>query len=177
MESIKSEFEGGLSLTYKTFSLEQQNSPDDSDSQVWEHPDRPSRGLPALAAAQSAKNQGEELFLKYHLAAFEARHKEGLDTGDVSAVKEIAALAGLDMDRFDKDMEDQASWEAVGKDHIESKEKYNTFGVPTLVFEGDRAVFVKLMDTPDSKEENLSLLKLICEMGGEMPYLLELKRP
>ena len=73
MERIKSELAEGLSIQWKAFSLDQQNSEESPDFMMWEHPDYPSRGIPALVAGKAAKNQGETLFLKFHLAAFALR--------------------------------------------------------------------------------------------------------
>ena len=59
---------------WNTFSLDQQNSEKGPDFMMWEHPDYPSQGVRALVAAKAAKNQGELLFLRFHLATFKARH-------------------------------------------------------------------------------------------------------
>jgi len=177
LESIKGEVEGGLSIQWKAFSLDQQNSQESPDFMMWEHPDYPSDGVPALVAGKAAKNQGDAPFLRFHLAAFKARHDEEKEIADRKLLREIARKAGLDPVRFEQDMARRETWQAVGEDHLEAKKKYNVFGVPTLVFEHGQAVFVKLASIPESKEERLSLFALISDMGAKRPYLLELKRP
>ncbi len=177
MESIKTEVADGLSIQWKTFSLDQQNSEKGPDFMMWEHPDYSSRGIPALVAAKAAKNQGEPLFLRFHLATFEARHDEGKDIADRKVLREIAKYAGLDPVRFEQDIAREETWHAVGENHMESKRKYGVFGVPTLVFGQEQVVFVKLGPIPESKEERISLFELIYGMGVKRPYLLELKRP
>jgi predicted DsbA family dithiol-disulfide isomerase len=177
LESIKSEVAGGLSIQWKAFSLDQQNSEESPDFMMWEHPDYPSRGIPALVAAKAAENQGEPLFLRFHLATFEAKHDEGKDIADRKVLRDIAKYKGLDTVRFKQDMAREETWQAVGEDHMESKRKYDVFGVPTLVFGQGKAVFVKLGSIPESREERISLFELICGMGAKRPYLLELKRP
>ncbi len=177
MESIKTEVADGLSIQWKTFSLDQQNSEKGPDFMMWEHPDYSSRGIPALVAAKAAENQGEPLFLRFHLATFEARHDEGKDIADRKVLREIAKYAGLDPVRFEQDIAREEAWHAVGEDHMESKRKYGVFGVPTLVFGQEQVVFVKLGPIPESKEERISLFELIYGMGVKRPYLLELKRP
>ena len=177
MESIKTEVADGLSIQWKTFSLDQQNSEKGPDFMMWEHPDYSSRSIPALVAAKAAENQGEPLFLRFHLATFEARHDQGKDIADRKVLRDIAKYAGLDPVRFEQDMAREETWRAVGEDHIESKREYGVFGVPTLVFGQRQAVFVKLESIPESKEERISLFELIYGMGVRRPYLLELKRP
>ena len=177
LEGIKSEVAEGLSIQWKAFSLDQQNSEESPDFMMWEHRDYPSRGVPALVAAKAAKNQGEPLFLGFHLATFEARHDEGKDIADRKVLRDIAKYAGLDPVRFEQDMAREETWQAVGEDHMESKRKCGVFGVPTLVFGQGQAVFVKLDSIPESKEERVSLFELIYGMGAKRPYLLELKRP
>ena len=177
MESIKTEVADGLSIQWKTFSLDQQNSEKGPDFMMWEHPDYSSRGIPALVAAKAAENQGEPLFLRFHLATFEARHDEGKDIADRKVLRGIVECAGLDPVRFEQDIAREETWHAVGEDHMESKRKYGVFGVPTLVFGQEQVVFVKLGPIPESKEERISLFELIYGMGVKRPYLLELNRP
>jgi predicted DsbA family dithiol-disulfide isomerase len=171
------EVEGGISVQWKTFSLEQQNSKEGPDFMLWENPDYPSQGFMALVAAKAAINQGQPSFLKFHRATFKARHEEGKDIGDLEVLKEIALKTDLDLARFERDVARDETWQAAGEDHTESRKKYNVFGVPTLVFEQGKPVYVKLQSIPESREERLSLFELIADMGAERPYLLELKRP
>jgi len=177
LESIKAAVEGGLSIQWKTLSLEQQNSQESPDFMLWEHPDYPNQGVLALVAAKAARNQGEASFLRFHLATFRARHDEGKDISDRKVLMDIATSADLDVVRFEKDMGKKETWQAVGQDHIESKSRYNAFGVPTLVFGQGQAVFVKLASIPESREERVSLFAFISDMGEKRPYLLEVKRP
>ncbi len=177
LESIRAAVKEGLSIHWKTFSLDQQNSTEAPDFKMWEHRDYPSRGVPALAAAKAAKNQGEELFLRFHLATYKAKHDRNRDIADRKVLRDIAKDAGLDVARFEKDMEKKKTWRAVGKDHMESRKKYEVFGVPTLVFNDRNPVFVKLKSLPKSQEARISLFEFIEDMGAKRPYLLELKRP
>ena len=177
LESIKAEVEGGLSIEYKTFSLDQQNSQESPDFMMWEHPDYPARGVAALAASKAAKGQGEKSFLSFHLATFRARHHEDRDIADLEVLTNIARDAGLDLARFEQDLNKKETWQAVGKDHMESKRKYDAFGVPTVVFKKGQAIFIKLGSLPESKKERLSLFGFVSDMGAKRPYLRELKRP
>lgn len=178
MESIKNTVEGGrLAIRWKTFSLEQINSTEDPDFRIWENPKYPSKGVLALVASKAAKNQGDEPFLKFHRATFETMHDKTMDISDMSLLKEVARDVGLDLARFENEITQEKTWQAVGKDHTESREKYGVFGVPTLVFGEGKPVFVKLQSIPESQKERLALFELVYRMGAKMPYLLELKRP
>jgi len=177
LENIKTEVDGGLTIQWKTFSLEQQNNQEGADFKIWEQQDYPSRGVLALVASKAVLNQGDSSFLKFHMATFEALHDEGEDIGNGKVLRDIAKNVGLDLEQFDQDMERDETWKAVGEDHTESKRKYNVFGVPTFIFGKGQAVYVKLESIPESGEERDSLFQLIHDMGAERPYLLELKRP
>ena len=177
MESIKKEVGEDFAIQWKSFSLDQQNSEKGQDFMMWEHPEYLSQSVPALVAAKAAKNQGEQLFLRFHLATFAAKHDGGKDIANQKVLRDIAKYAGLDLVRFEQDMAREETWKAVGEDHIESKEKYDVFGVPTMVFEEGQVVFVKLASIPESRHERTSLFELIYGMGAKRPYILELKRP
>ena len=75
-----------------------------------------------------------------------------------------------------EDLRSASSRQWVGVDHREAEEKYEVFGVPTLVFEEKWPFFLKLGTLPDAKEENVSFFKDIKELIVGRPYLLEMKR-
>jgi predicted DsbA family dithiol-disulfide isomerase len=177
LESIKEDVGKGLSIKWKAFSLEQQNNQKGPDFKIWEHPDYPSLGLPALVAAKAAENQGEGAFIKFHLAVFEARHGLGKNIRKPEVLKEIAGEVNLDPGPFEKDCEDPKTREAVGKDHMEARKKYNIFGVPTLIFDDKKPVYIKIEAVPQSKKERISLFESIYKMAVIQPYLIEVKRP
>ncbi len=108
---------------------------------------------------------------------FEARHKNRIDISDPEELVEIARQSGLDLIRFGEDIKNSETFTAVGKDHEEARICHNIFGVPTLVFEGNKAVYVKLESIPKSKEEQISLFELLSGITIKRPYLLEIKRP
>jgi len=91
-------------------------------------------------------------------------------------LQEIAQEAHLDVQRFMEDLRSDASRQWVGADHREAEEKYEVFGVPTLVFEEKWPFFLKLGRLPDSQEENVSFFKEIKAVIVGRPYLLEMKR-
>jgi predicted DsbA family dithiol-disulfide isomerase len=177
LDSIKDTAGGGLSIQWKRFSLEQQRAQKENpDFKIWEQPDTPSRGILALVASQAAEYQGEAPFRRFHLAVFEAKHSQDRDIADLDVLKEIARGSGLDMTRFENDMANRETWLAIGRDHEEGREKYGVMGVPTLVFPGENAIFVKLTELPDSREERVGLFGYVAKGAVDRPYLAEFKR-
>ena len=166
-----------IKVNWKAFSLEQQNSKKGPDFKLWEHPEFPARGVKALAASKAAANQGEELFGKFHYQIFRLRHDKHQNIADDSLLAAAAENTGLEMNRFEKDMKDPATWESVGRDHQEGKEIHNLFGVPTLIFETGKPVYVKISELPVSGSDKRTLFELIVDMAVRHPCLMELKRP
>jgi len=174
LESIKRRLDGDMTIHWKTHSLEQEDN--DSGYSVWEHPEDQTHGVLALVAAKAAQNQGDLLFGSFHMGVFRARHENHKNIADKKVLAEIAEKIGLDVPRLEKDMERRETWEAVGQDHTESVETYDAFGVPTVVFPGNSAVFIKLDALPEDLDERVSLYRFILDMAVSKPYLHELKR-
>ena len=120
--------------------------------------------------------QGDLLFDPFHLLLYKAFHEKKRDTTRDEVLQEIAQEAHLDMQRFMEDLRSAASRQWVGEDHGEAVEKYQVFGVPTLVFEEQWPFFLKLGSLPDSAEENVTFFKEIKGLIVGRPYLLEMKR-
>ena len=165
-----------MDIHWKCFSLEQDHSTKGEDFKLWDHPEIPSRSLKALQAAKCAQAQGTHLFEPFHLLLYEAFHKQKRDTTRDEVLQEIAQEAHLDVERFMEDLGSDTSRQWVGDDHREAVEKYEIFGVPTLVFEEKWPFFLKLGTLPDSKEENVNFFIEIKEVVERRPYLLEMKR-
>lgn len=166
-----------LSVEWKVLSLEQINQKQGEGFKVWENPLFPSRGIPALAAAKAAQRQGTALFNRFHRLVFEACHRQGRDISKRPVLVKAAQKAGLDVQLFERDLDLKENLEAIGKDYQEARQCYNLFGAPTLVFENDEAIYVKIESVPETEEGSIKLLEQIFQMGLHMPYLLELKRP
>lgn len=177
LESIKADIPGGLDISWKTFSLEQQNSRKGPEFLLWEHPEYPTYGIPALIASKAAKNQGQELFLKFHFALFDARHNGFKNISSSEILKDIAKQSGLDIEQFERDIKKEETIQSMAQDHLHGKTRHNLFGVPFLDFDGKNPVYIKLSLLPDSKEERISLFDLIYESAVKHPYLMEIKRP
>jgi len=177
LEIIEKSDKVDLSIEWKVLSLEQINQNRGEDFKVWEHPEYPARGIPALVAAKAALRQGEASFKKFHRLLFKAHHHQGKDIRKRAVLLETALEAGLDIQKFEKDLDLKENIQGIEDDYIEAKQSYNLFGVPSFVFENDEAIYVKLESVPETEEESIKMLEHLFQMGLDMPYLLELKRP
>jgi len=177
LEKIERCNEVDLSIEWKVFPLEQVNQNQGEGFRIWEHPEYPARGIAALTAAKAASRQGDALFDKFHRLVFKAYHSEGKDISQKPVLTAAAVEAGLDVQKFEKDLDLRETLESLGRDYQEARQSHNLFGVPTFVFENDEAIYVKLESVPETETEGVNLLKHIFRMGLEMPYLLELKKP
>ena len=176
LQSVKSTLGETLAIHWKCFSLEHAHAPDGEKLQLWEQPDAESRSLKALQAAKCAQAQGNLLFDPFHMLLYEAFHKAKRDTTRDDVLQEIAQEAHLDVQRFIEDLSSDGSRQWVAADHREAVEKYEVFGVPTLVFEEKWPFFLKLGTLPDSAEEHVTFYKEIKDVIAGRPYLLEMKR-
>jgi predicted DsbA family dithiol-disulfide isomerase len=166
-----------LSIEWKVLSLEQINQNRGQDFKVWEHPEYPTRGISALVAAKSALRQGGSSFKTFHRLLFKAYHDHGKDISKRSVLSETALEAGLNIDTFEEDLDLRETIQGIEDDFKEAKQSYNLFGVPSFVFENDEAIYVKIDSVPKTEEESIKMLEHLFQMGLNMPYLLELKRP
>ena len=96
----------------------------------------PASSMPAQIAGKCALLQGEEAFERFHAAVFRALFGESRDVSDAGVLLELAAEAGLDVDRFGADIEDGAHEEAVMAEFEEARAEYEGWGVPLAIIGG-----------------------------------------
>ena len=166
-----------MTVNWRFFSLEQVNSQQGAGWKIWEQPDDYlSRGLPAFRAAQAARNQGEDAFNSYHMALIRARNEQRRDIADINTLVELAGSAGLDIDRFKKDLDDRQMLDRLAQDHTHAVDNLGIFGTPTLVFPENQAVFLK-MSPPPAPEDSLSVFTEIRQLAEKRRNIQEVKRP
>jgi predicted DsbA family dithiol-disulfide isomerase len=153
-----------LRVDWRTFSVKAVNEDGDSASTL-----RPSSlSSTALALAHAARDAD---FSFYHAKVFQAMH-EGAPI-DQEVLYRIAADAGVDVQRFARD---ERRWLlSVAEEHDDAERRYNVFGTPTLVLNG-QSVFLKLNKAPDPGEE-LHVWESLCCVATCYPEVLEIKRP
>ena len=167
-----------IHVNWKSFSLEQVNGTNGPEWKVWDQLDTyESRSLTSLRAGKAAKLQGSKLFEKFHLELLTARHGKTprISLSDSSSILKLASKIGLDMKKFETDMNDRSLLETIARDHIEAVEQYGVFGTPTFVFPNGASAFVKMIKPPAGKAART--LELLSEMMSEQIYIGEIKRP
>lgn len=102
----------------------------------------PSWSLELLALAELARETGRDRHECFVDAAFAAVYDAGADLSEFQGWLEIGAEAGLDLDAYTRDSD---RWRAeVGLWHSEARDDLGVDRVPSLVFDDDRVLFVKL---------------------------------
>ena len=164
-----------LPVTWRYFSLEQNNHSPNPDKKVWENSAVTTRGINAFRAAEAMRRQGTDLFKVFHQLLLNAVHKDHLDITDPDILKSIAEKAGADTNRFLSDFNDPAILDILAKDHFHAVNDLKIFGTPTFVFNGNNPLFLKidLSDTANS----LDLFNEFLHIAEKRKNVLEIKRP
>lgn len=185
LDQVQEQLGDELELHWKYFSLEQVNTPADSDWKLWEQDDnyvnpnssRPDlRGLLAFWGAEAARQQGAAAFDRFRRTLYRARHENWLDFSQRSEILIVAANVGLDMDRFATDFADRRLLDAIRRDYEEGRARYQVFGVPTLCYDDDNAIYLKLMQVPPA-DDALTLFNELRQSITTRRWLAEIKRP
>jgi hypothetical protein len=95
--------------------------------------DWPTTTLPAFDAAWCAARQGADAFSDYDLRVRRAFFAEGRNIGRPDVLREIAAEAGLDRERFDRDFSSGEARPAIVEEARLGREQYRVRGTPTLM--------------------------------------------
>ncbi len=163
-----------IEVRWRYFSLTQVNSKNDGWT-VWDAPGSEKvRGRLAFQAAEAARKQGR--FEDLHLPLLLARHRDGLDTDQPEVVDEVAAGAGLDMDRFRDDIADPSVLDRLARDHTQAVTEHGVFGTPTFVFADGASAYVRLSEAVNGDGAVQVFDRLLAVAAAE-PRILEIKRP
>lgn len=177
LRQVRHEYGGRLEVGWHSFPLEQVNSIQEPGWKLWEQPDDyRSRGLWALRAGKAAGLQGPDAFDKFHFELLKARHEAGRDIAAPEVLRDVAASAGLDGSRFQRDLADRSLLLAIAEDYIRGEEQHGVWGTPTLVFNGDKAAYLKLRPAPPAGD-SVKLFVELFDLIHDRPYVLEMKRP
>ncbi|MCG8349867.1 MAG: DsbA family protein [Chloroflexales bacterium] len=184
LAQVQEHLDNDLAITWKYFPLEQINTPSDSDWKLWEqdehytgHNSRPElRALLAFWGAEAARQQGTDAFARFHRALYHARHEEKLDFSQRANIQQIAARCSLDIDRFNQDFNDRSLLDAIRRDYEEARATYKVFGVPTLCYDADNAIYLELGQVPPPNDA-LALFHELHRSITSRRWLSEIKRP
>jgi hypothetical protein len=137
-------------VTFVPFSLGQVHV-EQGDPDVWDRPESDS-GLLALQAAVVVRDRFPDHFLDVHEALFALRHDEGRHLEDEAEIRKVLADRGVDVEAVFAEIESGAALATVRDEHTAAASDSEVWGVPTFV-NGDKAVFVRLMDRPNGDGE------------------------
>ena len=178
LDRVKRHYGDGLEIEWKNFQLEQVNSKEEAEWKVWELADeRDARSLVAAVAGEAARRQGVEAFERFHLGLLTARHGgEGrVPLNESEAVARVAEEAGLDVERFKKDLRDRSLLDVIARDHTEAAEEHGVFGTPTFVFEDGSASYLKTFIPPE--DDSVAFFEHFVALASHRSYIGEIKRP
>lgn len=178
---------GRETFTLRHFSLVQGNhagNPDRRAPTWWLHEQPQGEGseyqrasLPAFLAAQAAARQGEAARLAYTLALFRARHERGEDLADPQTRRAAAETAGLDLARFDIDLQDESALRAALGEELGEAADLAVFGTPTFVLDGGQAAYYRFSARPESVEQAAGWWALYGQVLQSGAQIETIKRP
>ncbi|MCP2015205.1 putative DsbA family dithiol-disulfide isomerase [Deinococcus sp. HSC-46F16] len=168
----------GETFKLRHFSLTQGNHPENAGqaAPVWWLTDQPlgegdrfqQASLPAFLSAQAAARQGEEQAWAYTLALYRAHH-EGKQPLEEATFVQAARDAGLDLDRWEADRQDEAGLRASLRADLADAAEIGVFGTPTFVLPDGSAAYYRfenLTRDPDTARQWWALYGEVLNAGA-----------
>jgi hypothetical protein len=123
--------------------------------------------LLSLAVGVSIHDQQPDAFAAAHGALFRARHERGIRLVDLDEIARGLDGVDVDLEAVRADVESRRPHEVIASSYHEF-ERYEAFGVPTFVVDGD-ATFVRYMTGPtDNPYDSVKIIdSLITLMANE----------
>jgi len=138
-------------VRFLPFSLDQVHV-EEGEPPVWERdPDSWGTGVLALLWGIAVRDSFAEHFLDWHVAAFAARHDEGLKIAKAEVLAEVAKSVGLGAAAVAAEVASGRPLKVLAEEHTEADRRWHVFGVPTFIVD-ERAAFVRLMDRANAAE-------------------------
>ncbi len=142
---------------------------------TWDDPTRDPEHL-ALAVSTSIRDNVPERFLDAHEALFRARHDRAIRLINEQEISQALEELDLDLDlgSIFEDVASRRPFKVIGESFREF-ERYEAFGVPTFVVNGD-ATFVRYMNPPsDDPSASVSLIQSLVSLMSDQSALNEFK--
>ena len=163
----------GWDVRFVPFSLGQVHV-QEGEPDIWVRP-QDDRGLLALQAGVVVRDKFSDRFLDVHEALFALRHDEGRHLEDPDEVRRVLDAQGVDAGAVFAEIESGAALDQVRIEHTATAEELDAWGVPTFM-QGDRAVFVRLMERPQGDGEVAQrTIDRVLDLLGDFPQLNEFK--
>jgi hypothetical protein len=174
-EHIVAALEAGApwEVRFVPFSLNQAHV-EEGGADVWDDPAQ-AMNLLAMEVGIVLRDRFPDDFLRVHNALFSARHDQARDIRERDELAAVLAEQGVDAARVLAEVDDGWPLEAFRKEHEQGVNEHRVFGVPTFI-EGDRAVFVRLMNRPRGDAAlATSTIERVMDLVTGFPELNEFK--
>jgi 2-hydroxychromene-2-carboxylate isomerase len=162
----------GLEVRWRFFSLEEINRAEDK-KHPWERDW--SYGWSMMRIGALLRRIDPELLDRWYLAAGTALHVDGNKPHRREVAESLIAQLGLDPDLVGQAIGDASTNDEVRADH-DRVTGLGGWGVPTLVFGDDRALFGPVLIEPPSGDDAIRLWQLLTGWL-DFPNLYEVQRP
>jgi hypothetical protein len=140
---------------------------------VWDDPQRDAEHL-ALAVSTSIRDLVPEMFLDAHEALFRARHERAIRLVTEGEIAEALEGLPLDLGLIFDDVASRRPHKVIGESFREF-ERYEAFGVPTFVVDGD-ATFVRYMNSPTGDPAaSIAVIESLVDLMSNQSALNEFK--
>ncbi|HNJ98102.1 MAG TPA: DsbA family protein [Ilumatobacteraceae bacterium] len=170
MRTVRDEL--GLQVNWKFFSLEEINRVE-GKKHPWER--EWSYGWSMMRIGALLRRTDMALLEQWYERAGHALHIEGRKPHDPAVARELLADLGIDPAVVDQAIADPTTHDDVKADH-DRVVGLGGFGVPTIVFPGDRALYGPVVLHPPTGAEAIRLWNLFTGFL-EFPTLYEIKHP
>lgn len=148
-------------VDFLPFSLGQMHVAE-GEPDVWDDPAKET-GLLALQVGTVVRDQFADRFDSVHQGLFDARHVDSLDLRDRKVLSQVLEANGVPATEVFDAVAGGEPLATVRKEHEAAVDETNVWGVPTFVL-GDRAVFVRLMNSPTSDAEGRATVERILDL-------------
>jgi 2-hydroxychromene-2-carboxylate isomerase len=162
----------GLDVRWRFFSLEEINRAE-GKKHPWER--EWSYGWSMMRVGALLRRLDPALLDRWYLAAGTALHVDGRKPHQREVAAELLGQLGLDPALVGAAIDDPSTGDEVKADH-DRLTSLGAWGVPTLVFGGDRALFGPVLIEPPAGPAAVRLWQLVTGWL-EFPALYEVQRP
>jgi 2-hydroxychromene-2-carboxylate isomerase len=162
----------GLDVRWRFFSLEEINRPE-GKKHPWER--EWSHGWSMMRVGAMLRRLDPALLDRWYLMAGTALHVEGHKPHRREVAESLVAALGLDPALVGQAIDDPTTHDEVRADH-DRVVALGGWGVPTLVFDDDRALFGPVLIEPPTAAAAMRLWELLTGWL-EFPHLYEVQRP
>lgn len=174
----------GLDLEIRHYSLEQgshkENTGLPQNAPVWKLVEQPLEGpksLRAFLASHAARQQGKAAHLRFALELFRLRHHDKCKLNDDQAFVDAVSRAGLDLERFMADLENQEDRRLELSRDLEDACELGVFGTPTFVLPSGDTAYFRFTQLTSEPELAVSLWQLFSEVLHNGSSIETIRRP